>query len=58
MYVEDLLLLSGGFLISSDRENLIVNRHKLDPLNERIIEKIIIGTLNTITIRLPSKKFL
>jgi protein involved in polysaccharide export with SLBB domain len=39
MYVEDLLLLSGGFLISSDQENLTINRPKLDPLNERIIEK-------------------
>ncbi|MDC1179865.1 SLBB domain-containing protein, partial [Flavobacteriaceae bacterium] len=39
MYVEDLILLSGGFLISSDQEDLIVNRLELDPLNERIVGK-------------------
>jgi polysaccharide biosynthesis/export protein len=39
MYVEDLLLLSGGFLISSNQEKLTVNRLELDPLNERIIRK-------------------
>ena len=39
MYVEDLLLLSGGFLISSNQEDLIVNRTDLDPLNERIVRK-------------------
>jgi hypothetical protein len=39
MYVEDLLLLSGGFLISSNQEDLIVNRPELDPLNERIVRK-------------------
>ena len=39
MYVEDLILLSGGFLISSDQEDLTVNRLELDPLNERIIRK-------------------
>ena len=39
MYVEDLILLSGGFLESSNQENLIVNRIELDPLNERIIRK-------------------
>ena len=39
MYVEDLLLLSGGFLISSDQKDLTVNRPELDPLNERIIRK-------------------
>jgi protein involved in polysaccharide export with SLBB domain len=39
MYVEDLLLLSGGFLLSSDQDNLTINRTDLDPLNERIIRK-------------------
>jgi protein involved in polysaccharide export with SLBB domain len=39
MYVEDLLLLSGGFQISSDQEELIVNRPELDVLNERIVRK-------------------
>ena len=39
MYVEDLILLSGGFMISSDQENLTVNRPELDPLNERIVRK-------------------
>jgi polysaccharide biosynthesis/export protein len=39
MYVEDLILLSGGFLINSDQKELTVNRVDLDPLNERIIRK-------------------
>ena len=39
MYVEDLLLLSGGFEISSDMEELIVNRPELDVLNERVVRK-------------------
>jgi protein involved in polysaccharide export with SLBB domain len=39
MYVEDLILLSGGFMISSDQKELTVNRTELDPLNERIIRK-------------------
>ena len=39
MYVEDLLLLAGGFEISSDQEELIVNRPELDLANERIIRK-------------------
>ena len=39
MYVEDLILLSGGFKISSDQEELIVNRPELDLLNERIVRK-------------------
>jgi len=39
MYIEDLLLLSGGFLINSDQKDLIVNRTELDPLNERIVRK-------------------
>ena len=40
MYVEDLILLSGGFLISSNQEDLIINRPELDPVSERIIRKI------------------
>ena len=39
MYVEDLLLLAGGFLISSNQGDLIVNRPELDPSNERIVRK-------------------
>ena len=39
MYVEDLLLLSGGFLISSNQGDVVVNRSDLDPLNERIVRK-------------------
>jgi hypothetical protein len=39
MYIEDLLLLSGGFVISSNQEELIVNRPELDALNERIVRK-------------------
>jgi protein involved in polysaccharide export with SLBB domain len=39
MYVEDLILLSGGFMISSDQKDLTINRIELDPLNERIIRK-------------------
>jgi len=39
MYVEDLILLSGGFLISSDQNDLIVNRPELNPLDERIVRK-------------------
>ena len=39
MYVEDLILLSGGFEISSDQEELIVNRPELDVLNERVVRK-------------------
>jgi protein involved in polysaccharide export with SLBB domain len=39
MYVEDLLLLAGGFKISSDQEELIVNRPELDVLNERVVRK-------------------
>jgi protein involved in polysaccharide export with SLBB domain len=39
MHVEDLLLLSGGFLISSNQEDLVVNRPELDALNERVVRK-------------------
>ena len=39
MYVEDLILLSGGFLISSYQEDVTINRLELDPLNERVVRK-------------------
>ena len=39
MYVEDLILLAGGFLINSDQNTVIVNRLDLDVENERIIRK-------------------
>lgn len=40
MYVEDLLLLSGGFQISADQEDLVVNRPEIDVENERVARKI------------------
>ena len=39
MYVEDLLLLADGFQISSNQEEVIVNRPELDALNERVVRK-------------------
>jgi protein involved in polysaccharide export with SLBB domain len=39
MYVEDLILLSGGFNINSDQKNVVVNRLELDALNERVVRK-------------------
>ena len=39
MYVEDLILLSGGFLRNSDQFELTVNRPELDVENERIVRK-------------------
>ncbi len=39
MYVEDLILISGGFEISSNQEELIVNRPELDFTNERVVRK-------------------
>ena len=39
MYVEDLLLLSGGFVISSDQEELTVNRPEIDISSERVVRK-------------------
>ena len=39
MYVEDLLLLSGGFQISANQEDLTVNRLEIDAANERIVRK-------------------
>ena len=40
MYVEDLLLLSGGFQISANQENLTVNRPEIDISNDRVVRKI------------------
>jgi len=40
MYVEDLLLLSGGFQRSADQESLTVNRPALDTSNDRVVRKI------------------
>ena len=40
MYAEDLLLLAGGFQISANQEELVVNRPELDPSNERLVRKI------------------
>ena len=39
MYIEDLLLLSGGFLRNSNQNEVIVNRPELDPTNERVVRK-------------------
>ncbi len=39
MYPEDLILLSGGFQISANQEDLIVNRPEIDIANERIVRK-------------------
>ena len=40
MYIEDLLLLSGGFQISADQESITVNRPALDISNDRVVSKI------------------
>ena len=40
MYVEDLLLLSGGFQISADQEDVTLNRPEIDASNERVARKI------------------
>ena len=39
MYVEDVILLAGGFKFSADQTVAIVNRQEIDPINERLIEK-------------------
>ena len=39
MFIEDLLLLSGGFLINADQKDLIVNRPDVDRSNERVVRK-------------------
>ena len=42
MYVEDLLLLSGGFQISADQEELTVNRPEIDVSNDRVVRKLML----------------
>ena len=39
MYVEDVILLAGGFTFPADQTLAIVNRQEIDPVNERLIEK-------------------
>ena len=39
MYVEDVILLAGGFTFPADQTVAIVNRQEIDPLSERLIEK-------------------
>jgi protein involved in polysaccharide export with SLBB domain len=39
MYVEDVILLAGGFQFAADQTVAVVNRQKIDPVNERLIEK-------------------
>tara|TARA_B110000503_G_scaffold66711_1_gene104688 strand:+ start:235 stop:2832 length:2598 start_codon:yes stop_codon:yes gene_type:complete len=39
MYVEDLILLAGGFTFSANQKVAIVNRQEIDPVNERLIKK-------------------
>jgi protein involved in polysaccharide export with SLBB domain len=39
MYIEDVLLLSGGFVRSANQEDLILNRPELDVSNERVVRK-------------------
>ena len=39
MYPEDVLLLSGGFLISANQEEITINRPEIEPSTERIVRK-------------------
>jgi polysaccharide biosynthesis/export protein len=39
MYVEDAILLAGGFKYEADQTTAVVNRQKIDPINERLTEK-------------------
>jgi protein involved in polysaccharide export with SLBB domain len=39
MYVEDVILLAGGFKFEADQTVAIINRQKIDPINERLTEK-------------------
>ena len=39
MYVEDVILLAGGFQFVADQTVAVVNRQEIDPVNERLIEK-------------------
>ena len=39
MYIEDVILLAGGFKYEANQTLAIVNRLKIDPINERLTEK-------------------
>jgi polysaccharide biosynthesis/export protein len=39
MYVEDAILLAGGFDVAANQNVAIVNRQKIDPVNEQLVEK-------------------
>ena len=39
MYIEDVILLAGGFKYEADQTVATVNRQKIDPENEQLIEK-------------------
>ena len=39
MYVEDVILLAGGFQFVADQTVAVVNRQEIDPVNEQLIEK-------------------
>ena len=39
MYVEDVILLAGGFEFSANQTSATVNRQEIDPVNERLIER-------------------
>jgi len=39
MYVEDVILLAGGFKFSANQTVATVNRQEIDPVNERLIER-------------------
>ena len=39
MYIEDVILLAGGFKYEADQTLATVNRQKIDPENEQLIEK-------------------
>ena len=55
MYVEDLLLLSGGFQISANQKELIVNRPELDVKSERIVRKYNVAIDNDYLLGLKEK---
>ena len=42
MYVEDIILLAGGFQFVADQTVAVVNRQEIDPVNERLIEKFVV----------------
>ena len=39
MYVEDVILLAGGFKYEADQTEATINRPKIDPINERLTER-------------------